>query len=169
MTGGALLRTPTLNNPGTKGAFVRFALSQVGYREGANNDTVFGRLYGMNNVAWCHEFVSVIAKLSGCSKIIPRAAYTPAGADWFKCRGAWHKSPAVGDLVYFHRPAMGRIAHVGIVVKVHDDWTFTTVEGNSSNGGSRNGDGVYKLRRKLSSVNVSGGGGFGRPAFRPKS
>lgn len=160
-----LLPTPTLNNPGTAGALVRFALSQVGYREGGNNDNIFGSLYGMNNVAWCSEFVTIMAKLSGCDKLVPRTAYTPAGAQWFQSKGQWHHHPQAGDFVYYYHPSMGRIGHVGVVVRVNPDGTFTTVEGNSSDTGSRTGDGVYKLRRTLSSVGIDNGGGFGRPAY----
>lgn len=152
---------------GTDRAMVRTAQSQVGYRESGDNDTIFGRLYGMNNVAWCHEFAWVVAKLSGNAGHVPRTAYTPAGAAWFQGRGQWHHTPRFGDLVYYYHSSMGRIGHVGIVGVVNGDGSFVTIEGNSSNTGSRTGDGVYRLKRRPSSVGVEHGGGFGRPAYKP--
>lgn len=163
----AMFKLPTLNNPGTAKAIVRFELSQVGYREVGDNDTIFGHLYGMNNVPWCSIFQSIMAKLTGCEKIIPHTAYTPAGADWFQKKGQWHHSPELGDLVYFYHASMGRIGHVGMVVDRGDGHIFTTVEGNSNNDGSRNGNGVYKLKRRLDSIGIPNGGGFGRPAYAP--
>lgn len=160
-----LLKVPVLNHPATPMAMVRFARSQVGYREGPNNDTVYGVLYGLNHVAWCHEFAWVMANLSGAGRLVPRTAYTPAGADWFRNRGQWHHHPHVGDLVYYFHASLGRVGHVGIVAAVLDADTFVTVEGNSSNTGSRTGDGVYQLRRGISSVGIEHGGGFGRPSW----
>lgn len=162
-----LLPLPQINNPGTARCLVRVAKSQVGYRESGDNDTIFGVKYGMNNVAWCSEFATVIAGIAGCSGIVPRTAYTPAGADWFRTRHQWHTTPAFGDFVYYYHSSMGRIGHVGIVTGVNDDGSFTTVEGNSSNTGSRTGDGVYALHRQISSVGIQHSGGFGRPAYKP--
>lgn len=162
-----LLPLPQINNPGTARCLVRVAKSQVGYRESGDNDTIFGLKYGLNHVAWCSEFATVIAGIAGCSGIVPRTAYTPAGAQWFQHRSQWHHHPAYGDLVYYFHASLGRIGHVGIVAKVNDDGTFETVEGNSSNTGSRTGDGVYALHRTLASVGIAHGGGFGRPHYKP--
>lgn len=44
-------------------------------------------------------------------------------------------------------------SHCGIAISKPDkDGYFTTVEGNTNNGGSRNGDGVYRKRRHVSDV-----------------
>ena len=32
--------------------------AEEGYTEGPNNDTIFGKRYGMNNQPWCAMFVS---------------------------------------------------------------------------------------------------------------
>lgn len=160
-----LLKVPVLNHPGTAMAMVRFAGSQVGYREGPNNDTVYGVLYGLNHVSWCQEFAWVMADLSGAAGLVPRTAYTPAGAGWFQDHGQWHHHPAVGDWAYYYHRSLGRIAHVGIVAAVIDADTFITVEGNTSDTGSRTGDGVYRLRRSMASVGLEHGGGFARPKW----
>lgn len=160
-----LLKVPVLNHPGTPMAMVRFARSQVGYREQADNHTVFGTIYGLQGTAWCQIFAWWAAFASGASKLVPKTAYTPAGADWFQRHHQWHHHPHVGDWVYYYHASIGRIGHVGIVAAVIDAHTFVTVEGNSSATGSRTGDGVYQLRRNIASVGIEHGGGFGRPAW----
>ena len=37
---------------------VEFAYSQLKYKEGPNNDTPYGKWYGLNNNPWCAMFVS---------------------------------------------------------------------------------------------------------------
>jgi hypothetical protein len=44
-----------------------------------------------------------------------------------------------------------RVKHVGFVEGVEGGFV-QTVEGNTNKGGSREGGGVYKLRRKISSI-----------------
>lgn len=152
---------PALKYPGTAAAFIAVATSQVGYREGENNDTVFGAWYPMNHEAWCAMFMSWVAEQSGCRAIVPKHAYTPAGADWFQDRGQWSYTPHVGDIVYYDISGLGRISHTGTVTAVHEDGTWTACEGNTNDGGSREGNGVYLKRRST----VGTRGGFGRPKY----
>ncbi len=59
--------------------------------------------------------------------------------------------PSRGDVFGIYFPEKGRIAHVGFV----DDWGdkyVVTVEGNTNEAGSREGDGVYRKRRLISSL-----------------
>lgn len=145
----------------TAAQVISVARSQIGYREGANNDTKYGRWYGMNKTPWCAIFVSWVAYKAGATKIIPRHAYTPAGAQWFKDRGQWHSRPRVGDIVYFDFPNDGvnRISHVGIVEAVLADGSIMTIEGNTNSVGSREGNGVW---RKIRKVGIKG---YGRPKY----
>lgn len=153
---------PALKNAGTAAAMVAAATSQVGYREGTNNDTVYGAWYGMNHEAWCAIFVSWAAAQSGCEAVVPKHAYTPAGADWFRSRDQWGHAPRVGAIVYYFNASLGRIAHVGVVVKVNADGSWISCEGNTNDNGSRTGNGVYLLRRTSTR-----GGGFGYPKYKP--
>jgi len=155
-----LRAVPKLTRPGTRAAMIAVATSQVGFREGPNNDTPYGRWYGLPNAAWCAEFVSWAARFSGCSKAIPKHAFTPSGAKWFKKRGQWGKTPKVGALAYYYNASLGRIAHVELVVKVNDDGSWIACGGNTNNTGSRTGNGVYLLRRR-----TTRGGGFGYPRY----
>ena len=92
--------------------------------------------------------------------------YTPSGAGQFKKAARWHTVPKAGDVVFFFSPAMGRIAHVGIVESVEGN-KITTIEGNTSGAhGDRNGG---ECRRKTYN-NFSVGGknwvnGFARPVY----
>lgn len=161
----ALLSVPAVRpqNLGTAEAMVKIERSQIGYREGPNNLTIFGLLYGLNNQPWCAQFQTWARGPAGCTKIIPKFAYTPAGAQWFKDRDQFHThGPRKGDLHFVYHASMGRIGHVELVEKVFDDGSFNVIGGNTSNTGSRQGDGVYRLKRRA----VSAGGGLGRPHYK---
>ncbi len=152
---------PTVKNPGTAAAMIAVSTSQVGLREGPSNEQPFGRWYPMPNVAWCAQFISWAAFKSGCSALIPKHAYTPSGAEWFKARGQWGTKPRVGAIVYYFNASLGRIAHVGVVTKVNADGSWIACEGNTNDDGSRSGNGVYLLRRT-----TTRGGGFGYPKYK---
>jgi CHAP domain len=156
-----MLPLPQLNHPGTMGAFLRFCDSQVGYREGSNNDTIFGLDYGLNHQSWCAMFISVMAKLTGNSTAIPKYAYTPSGAEWFKSRNQWGTHPRQGAIGFVYYRSEGRIGHTFVVLRLNSDGSFTTVEGNSNNSGAAQGDGVYRLKRR----ELPSGSGFGYPKY----
>lgn len=160
-----LLPVPSVRpqNLGTSQAMIKIARSQIGYREGPDNDTIFGKLYGLNGQPWCAMWITWLRGPAGCTKIIPRHAFTPAGANWFKERGQWHTGgPRKGDLHYVYNRSLGRIAHIELVTRVLEDGAFLVMGGNTSNTGSRTGDGVYQLKRR----GVSHGGGLGRPKYK---
>ena len=112
------------------------AIGEIGYTEGANNDTKYGKWIGMNHAPWCHEFVSWCAYKSGESAAVPKTASTDTGMEWFKRKGLFKYkgkyTPKRGDVVYFKT---GR-SHVGLVEKVSGA-TLHTVEGNSGNNVKR--------------------------------
>lgn len=137
------------------------ARSKLGYREGSNNDTLFGRWYGLNHQPWCAMFVSWVAAKARVTRIIPRHAYTPAGAQWFKDRDAWGQRPRVGAIVYYDTAGLGRISHVGIVEKLLPGGAWYSIEGNTNEAGSREGRTVRRQRRTV----VGPKGGFGYPDY----
>lgn len=98
--------------------------------------------------AWCAAFV---CWSYGQSKVVnPRSA---ACTDLFKSKYViWRRSskanitPKTADIFGLYFPEKGRIAHTGFI----DRWTATaayTVEGNTNQAGSREGDGVYRKIR----------------------
>ncbi|RXF70553.1 hypothetical protein [Arcticibacter tournemirensis] len=60
-------------------------------------------------------------------------------------------NPIPGDVFGIYFPEKGRIAHVGFVDEWGDKYLIS-VEGNTNEAGSREGDGVYRKRRLISSI-----------------
>lgn len=54
----------------------------------------------------------------------------------------------VGDIVIFVNPKDRIHGHAGIIVEVWEDH-FITIEGNTNDNGSANGDGVYRKKRTI--------------------
>lgn len=138
---------------------LRMAASQIGVKEKPTNRTKYGRWYGMNGQAWCAMFVSWVGAHSGVS--LPRInsnrgfAAVVSARSFARKNNLLTKTPRVGS-VFFIIGRNGK-GHTGFVESIN--WarrTITTVEGNTNAGGSRNGDGVYRRTRKISTIN----GGF---------
>ena len=98
--------------------------------------------------------------------------YTPSGKGNFVKMGCWGKEPKVGAIVYFYSPNMGRVAHVGAVVKIiknGNTYKIMTIEGNTSSGlFNRNGGCVTAKTYEFSLGQVGGNNrinGFGYPLF----
>ena len=137
-------------------SIVNVALSQVGNVGGAP----YWLWYGYNErVAWCACFVSWCADQCGYieSGTIPKFAYCPTGADWFKQNGMWQNNnyePVAGDIIFFDWEGDGVTDHVGIVSKTTNG-TVYTVEGNSSD----------QCKQKQYAVGSSCIYGYGIPAY----
>ena len=149
-----------------KQKLISLALSQVGYREGANNynkyadDPGITRLYGWNvqNQPWCCTFVNFCFLAAFGYDIGSRLTYggtaaCNASANLYKQNAAWVSFPEPGDQAFFL--SGGGINHTGIVVSV-DGSEFHTVEGNYS-------DQVSKVRHNVGAGDVAG---FGRPDWK---
>lgn len=153
----------------TAAALLRVAASQIGYREGRdpngnwNNINKFGAWYAeqinnraFNGVAWCDEFVSWCAAQSGNGDIIPLSAYVPGRLAWARSKGlSGHYPPAPGDIGIVNEPVYGgngrvvdRYIHVFIVEKYLGGGRVQTIEGNTNDNGSAQGNGVYRLIRQ---------------------
>jgi len=106
---------------------------------------------------WCAAFIVWVGdKAFGASLFnpYPRSAWSPVFVKkptWDRQRRGIPLKPADVFGIWFN--SMGRVAHVGLVEKNEGDW-LVTIEGNTNNGGSREGDGVYRRRRLA--VNVLG-------------
>lgn len=134
-------------------------LSQVGVKETlGKNDSPEIREYlvvtGFDQpVPWCAAFLSWTLTKHDIDN--PRSAWSPA---WFPesrlvkvHRTSVNNNtelPTRADVFGVYFASLKRIAHVGFV----DQWPpesqyFITVEGNTNDNGSREGDGVYRKRR----------------------
>jgi hypothetical protein len=134
--------------------------SQIGVKETlGKNDSHQIRAYlkvtGFDQpVAWCAAFVSYCFTENGIDN--PKSAWSPS---WFPPdRVIYSKGqplkikPLKADVFGVYYANMKRIAHVGFV----DSWPqgdyAITVEGNTNDNGSREGDGVYRKRRLKANI-----------------
>ncbi|MGN0582805.1 MAG: CHAP domain-containing protein [Oscillospiraceae bacterium] len=126
---------------------VKVAETQIGYHEGANNDTKYNRWNGTISgypvdgygYPWCQCFVSWCANQAGiATDIIPRTAGTYVGRDFFVKQGTFEKgrayggnyTPRRGDIIYYTSDGAGP-CHVGIVSDCNGSAVYA-IEGNYS-------------------------------------
>ena len=119
----------TTGGDGSAAAFVAAAMRYVGYREGPNNDNIFGQWAGNNYAAWCVYFVGKCAADS--SAPIPTGyGYVGDMSAYFQSRGLYRTVasgyiPKAGDLM------IQGDRHIGIVRSATRAAVYT-VEGNYS-------------------------------------
>jgi cell wall-associated NlpC family hydrolase len=138
------------------------AKSQLGYTEGANNDTMYGKWYGLNNQPWCAMFVSWCFNQADRGAAIAAStkkgfASCDAGLKWFTKQNKLVPTgqAQAGDIVFFQFDADAQPDHVGIVAKNDGKKYLWTYEGNTagdSKGSQANGDGVYFKKRAYSLI-----------------
>lgn len=116
----------------TPEAVIAEARRWVGYHEGANNDTPFGKEYGMNHAAWCDMFLTHCFKLAGNTE--EHFASTMEDVAYHRARGTFGNTPRVGAKIFFHwnnsKRAANQPDHVGIVERIAGDGVHT-LEGNA--------------------------------------
>lgn len=127
---------------------------KTGHNDGARVETYL-RYCGLGKGnPWCASFVCWSYGQANVKN--PKSGYCP---DLFAAkyviyrRTAKHSmsKPQPGDVWGLYFPEKKRVAHVGFV----DDWQdkyVITVEGNTNEAGSREGDGVYRKRRLINSI-----------------
>jgi len=147
-------------------------LSQVGIREkSGHNDGKAVEMYLAScrlqaGAPWCAAFVNWC--LQSCGAPAAGSGWSP---DWFpvskiiwaggtgkdKTRGLSRDSGALpqrGDVLGIYFPSKGRVAHVLFC----EEWrgeSVITVEGNTNEKGSREGDGVYRKIRLTAQIYVA--------------
>lgn len=147
---------------------IEVAKNEVGYHEGRDADGNWNNkqkyspavpgLEWSDWQAWCATFVSWVALQSGVADLYPRTASCYTGVEWFKNAGRFSEYPAIGAQVFF---GSGGGTHTGLVVNYDNDYIYT-VEGNTNNTGSPQGDGVYTQKRARRDAYVYG---YGYPKF----
>lgn len=141
---------------------IELCKASEGYTEGPNNDTTFGKWFGLNNQPWCAMAAS---KMYFDAGILASVANTKKG---FASCDAWLKyltknnqlvpvgQAQRGDLVFFQFDEDAQPDHVGIVKFHNTKLKYIQVfEGNTSSGvaGSQsNGDGFYLKRRTYKTI-----------------
>lgn len=145
---------------------IAMARSQIGVREGYsnghwNNDQKYSKeLPGFawsNRQAWCDTFVAWVFWKCALLNILkpPSAGVWTSYQGWLKA-GRFTEYPTLGAQVIF-----GRNVHTGIVVAYDANYIWT-VEGNTNDTGSAEGNGVYERRRNRRDSQITG---YGVPQF----
>ncbi|SFC93130.1 CHAP domain-containing protein [Flexibacter flexilis DSM 6793] len=131
-------------------------LSQVGIREATGrNDGTQVEMYlhsvkAKRGQSWCAAFVSWCLQQHDIPH--PQSAWSPAlfpKRHTVFVRGQpYTYAPQRGDVFGLYYTNLGRIGHVGFI----EQWDYggkfvITVEGNTNEAGSRQGDGVYRKKR----------------------
>lgn len=99
-------------------------------------------------VCWYQEGASAL----GIHSPLPITGYCPTLVEWGRHYGRLKPATEAkpGDPVAFWHSDMGRYAHFGICRENRGDGTLVTIEGNTSNTGSREGIGVFQSVRQVS-------------------
>lgn len=148
-----MLRQTVLNMQ-QRAKLVGIAQNEVGVREksGRNDGIKVSEYLALVKLKagepWCAAYISWVFAQAGYAK--PRTGWSPDLFPSFRLA----RSALPGNLIGVYFPEKGRIAHVGMIVKTHDDW-ITSCEGNTNIQGGREGDGVYlrtRHRRTISTI-----------------
>lgn len=138
------------------------ARGEIGFVEGPNNDSKYGKWYGLNHNPYCAMFVSWCFNEAGMSSLVAASskkgfASCSSGLAWFqKNKQIVNKyAGQPGDIVFFSFEGNGTADHVGIIEGASKEG-ITTIEANTSpdhfNGSQRNGGGVYRRHRPYLNV-----------------
>jgi len=105
---------------------------------------------GGQGAPWCTAFISQIGiqALGRQRWPVPATAIAQAVYEWGDRQGIAVPLPHRGDLFALYYPVHGRYGHVGFVTGVGAN-SFTTIEGNTNPGGSREGYGVFERKRPV--------------------
>lgn len=149
--------------------YVNLLRSKTGYHEGRNANGSWNNIQMFSPAVaglewsqgqpWCHTFVSWGADELGERSVIPITASCQAGVDWWKARDRFTEYPVLGAPFYMGSHGQD---HVGVVTGF-DANSIWTVEGNTSSGGSFQGDGVYQRVRPRRGAGSPYG--YGVPSF----
>ena len=142
------------------GTVLDYAISQIGYKEGANNNNKFAAIAGhANNNPWCATFIRACFIKGEEAKAIPDSAYCPHIEAW----GRGHnrvvpiREAKRGDLVLFDFSRSGKSEHIGILninFSEKNPEYLHTIEGNTGAISAAEGDGVQKKKRDISFVRI---------------
>lgn len=146
-----MTRVATIQDP--IAAVVAEALSYLGTEEqprGSNRSTRIDYWLTESGVPvanpWCMAWLWNVGRQAlGAANPLPRTALVQTCYEWARDGGLEYATPEVGDLYVRWYPSLNRYAHVGLVIERDGDHV-QTLDGNTTDGGSREGYGVLKRR-----------------------
>jgi CHAP domain len=129
------------------------ARSQIGFYEGANNESPYGIWYGIPNAPYCAMGISWCFAQVGLSHLIaaqtPKGfSYNPAALPWFQRQGMvvnkMESQP--GDLAFFDWNGDGIVDHVELV-EASSPGGITTIGFNTGSPNDPTKEGCWQLHR----------------------
>lgn len=133
--------------------------SQLGVREAtSHNDgkAVEGYLHSVGLgkgyawcaafVRWCYDSAHITTTINGAAA----SAHRKTNLVWFNHQLI--KEPQPGDAFTLWYPSLNRIGHTGFYHQRINPSIYQSVEGNTNEAGSREGDGVYKKYRSFNAT-----------------
>ena len=153
---------PLLTEVQVRKNLVSAAEKYVGVREatGKNDGVIVEKiLKGVNlpkGQPWC---AALMAQCYSDADIPhPKSGYCP---DWFKTNVVYKRTVKTitefkfkeGQVFGLYFESKGRVAHEGMLVS-ETKFSYVTIEGNTNDGGSRDGDGCYKMIRNKRTIYV---------------
>lgn len=97
---------------------------------------------------WCAAYVAYVGgRAFGAKWPLPKTASCYQLGEAAKAKDLLRSHPFRGDVFLLYYPSLGRFAHTGFIVEVLDDGSCRTLEGNTNDGGSRDGWGVFTRTR----------------------
>ena len=135
----------TYTNTGNQRAdIIGVAKTQVGYLEGAGNNTKYGAALNINMLGWCGAFVSWCAIQAGVpNNVLVKTGVANPASYGLETKYYPEYIPKSGDLFF----TMSN-SHVGLVYYLDGEY-FYSIEGNTYSQGP---EGVYIRRHKLSDM-----------------
>jgi len=131
---------------------IKAAQSEIGYREGPNNENKFAdEAAHANHQPWCVTFIVAMAKRAQVALPETRTAAVATFRRAFEAQGRLHPEPAVGDVAFFQRGE----SHASIVAEVHGDGVVCV-------GGNYSGEVSVERRRGPQGSRATG---YGRPDY----
>lgn len=127
-------------------AFVSWVFSEAGFAEPRTPWSP--ALFPKKRVIWERSLEVAMGdkrKLNAKNKRV-HSAISNQGMGYFD-----RKAPQPGDVFGIYFNTLKRIAHVGFIDEWGDKY-LVTVEGNTNESGSNEGDGVYRKRRLISTI-----------------
>lgn len=129
------VRELTGNNDGPQ---VKMYLKSVGLGEGFSWCAAF--------VHWCLDSAKIKNTITGWSP----TAHNSNNIVWFKRK--LNKELEEGDVFTLYSATLKRIHHTGFFDSKLNNTIYQTVEGNTNDNGSVNGNGVYKRKRSFNAT-----------------
>jgi hypothetical protein len=120
---------------------------KTGHNDGVQVERYLKYVWLAKGNSWCAAYVSWCFGQNGITK--PRSGGCVQLMEQGKTiflKNKMTELPRHGDVFFIWFANKGRVAHTGFINKWSDTWV-ETVEGNTNEAGSREGDGVYRKKR----------------------